>query len=207
MFLRSSLIVSVLFLVGCASFPDPLKVAEPDTLVSYQDAASKADAVQGKQVRWGGAIAKIENKKDGTLLEMVHYPLANYGRPQVSDESMGRFRLYVKGFLDPMVYQQGRLVTVTGNLQALEKGLVGEHEYVFPSVAVTNHYLWKKLDRVNVSSVHVWPHDYWFNRYPFPYHRRLIIRSNHSVHSAHGNRTQNRANNMQKKVQTVRDVK
>ena len=131
-------------------------------------------------VRWGGAIAKVENKPDSTVFEMVYYPLTRYGRPIPGEESMGRYRIHVNGFMDPMVYQVGRLMTFTAQLNGLEKGLVGEHEYVFPTASVKAYYLWKNVQRVDVSSVHIWPYDYWYGHYPRPYHRRLIIRNSNT---------------------------
>lgn len=184
-FIRASLLFAAICLAGCVGFPEKLEVAEPNKLVSYQDAASKADQVKGQTMRWGGAIAKIENKENHTVLEMVYYPLTGYGRPISDDESMGRFRIHVQGFMDPMVYQEGRLMTFTGELKGVEQGLVGEHKYVFPTADVKSYYLWKKLQRVDVSSVHMWPSDYWFNHYPRPYHRRLIIRSSSNSDGHH----------------------
>ena len=166
-----------LFLFGCSTFPDKLQLDDSTPLITYEDAASKAEQVKGKMLRWGGAIAKVENKPDTTVFEMVYYPLNGYGRPISGEESMGRYRIVVNGFMDPMVYQIGRLMTFTAQLNGLEKGLVGEHEYVFPTATVEAYYLWKNVQRINVSSVHVWPSQYWYGHYPRPYHRSLIIRS------------------------------
>ncbi|MDU0354603.1 Slp family lipoprotein [Paraglaciecola aquimarina] len=201
MFIRVSVFFATLFLAGCAAFPDKLKIEDPKSLVSYEDAASKADQVKGRMIRWGGAIAKIENKEKTTVLEMVYYPLTNYGRPIVSDESMGRFRIHVNGFMDPVVYKEGRLMTFTGQLNGLENGLVGEHKYVFPSVNVKEYYIWKKLQRVDISGVHMWPYDYWYDRYPFPYQRRVIFRSSNS-----GNRP-SKISTLPKPVTNTRQVK
>lgn len=179
-----------LFLVGCSTFPDKLQLDDPTQLITYEDAASKAEQVKGKMLRWGGAIAKVENKTDFTVFEMVYYPLNGYGRPVSGEESMGRFRVRVDGFMDPMVYQVGRLMTFTADLHGVEKGLVGEHEYVFPTATAQAYYLWKNVQRVDVSRVHVWPHQYWHGYYPRPYHRSLIIRgsSGNKVHKSNSAR-------------------
>lgn len=175
--IRICTLLGALLLVGCSTFPDKLQVEDSTQLITYEDAASKAEQVKGKLLRWGGAIAKIENKPDSTVLEMVYYPLNLYGRPVSGEESMGRFRIHVSGFMDPMVYQVGRLMTFTAELNGLEKGLVGEHEYVFPTATVKDYYLWKDVQRIDVSGVHIWPHQYWYGHYPRPYHRGLIIRA------------------------------
>jgi outer membrane lipoprotein len=171
-----ALLVTIL-LAGCQTFPDKLQLDDTTQLITYQDAASKAEQVKGKMLRWGGAIAKVENKPEFTIFEMVYYPLNGYGRPISGDESMGRYRIRVNGFVDPLVYKVGRLMTFTAQLNGLETGLVGEHEYVFPAANVSAYYLWKNVQRVNVSAVHVWPHQYWYGHYPRPYLRSIYIRN------------------------------
>jgi outer membrane lipoprotein len=179
--IRICTILIALFLVGCSTFPDKLQLDDTTQLISYEDAASKAEQVKDKMLRWGGAIAKVENKPDYTVFEMVYYPLNSYGRPVSGEESMGRFRVRVNGFMDPMVYQVGRLMTFTALLNGLEKGLVGEHEYVFPTASVEAYYLWKNVQRIDVSGVQLWPYHYWNSgfqnwNYPRHYRRNVIIR-------------------------------
>jgi outer membrane lipoprotein len=194
--IRICTLLAALFLSGCSTFPDKLRLDDTSQLITYEDAASNAERVKGKMLRWGGAIAKVENKPDSTVFEMVYYPLNGYGRPVSSKESIGRYRIIVNGFMDPMVYQVGRLMTFTGQLSGLEKGLVGEHEYVFPTATVEAYYLWENVQRVNVSGVQVWPSRYWYGHYPRPYHRSLIIRSSsgnnhHRVQSTRPNGVKN----------------
>lgn len=174
--IRISMLLVALFFTGCATFPDKIKLDDTIRLVSYEDAASKADQVKGEMVRWGGVVAKVENKPDSTVFEMLYYPLNGYGRPNSSEESIGRFRITVNGFMDPMVYQVGRLMTFTAALTSLEHGLVGEHEYVFPAASANAYYLWKTVQRIDVSGVHYWPHQFMYGHYPRHYNRRLIIR-------------------------------
>jgi outer membrane lipoprotein len=181
MVIRLSMLLGALLLAGCSTFPDKIKVADTNALVSYEDASSQAEQVKGKMVRWGGAIAKVENKAESTVFEMVYYPLNGYGRPVSDDESMGRFRMTVNGFMDPMVYKVGRLMTFTGELGELQKGSVGEHAYVFPSAQVKGYYLWKNVQRIDVSAVSLWHQDYWHGYYPRPYHRRYFIRATNNT--------------------------
>ncbi|MEP2653145.1 MAG: Slp family lipoprotein [Paraglaciecola sp.] len=176
--IRVSVLLLAMFVTGCASFPEALQMEDDSQLVSYQDAASKAEQVKGRTIRWGGAIAKIENKSESTVLEMVHYPLTAYGKPISRDESIGRYRITINGFMDPMVYQVGRLMTFTAELNGLEEGLVGEHNYVFPSATALQHHLWKNIQRVNISSVSIWPHGFGFGYgyHSRGFHNRVILR-------------------------------
>ncbi|WP_299071692.1 Slp family lipoprotein [uncultured Paraglaciecola sp.] len=175
--IRICALLSALFLAGCSTFPEKLKLEDNTQLVTYENARSNAEQTKGKLLRWGGAIAKVENKPDSTIFEMVSYPLTSYGRPRTNEESMGRFRISVKGFLDPMVYQVGRLMTFTAQLNGLEKGLVGEHEYTFPTAMVKGYYLWKNVQRIEVNNLHVWPSHHMY--YPRYYRRNVTYRNTH----------------------------
>lgn len=210
---RICFLLLALLMAGCSTFPDNLQLEDTAQLVIYEDAASKAEQVKGKMVRWGGAIAKVENKPESTIFEIVYYPLNGYGRPISDEESIGRFRVHVNGFMDPMVYQVGRLMTFTGQLNGLEKGLVGEHEYVFPTATVSAYYLWKNVQRIDVSGMYTMPYHYWyggFQNWYYPRHFRsnVIIRgsSGSSTHGVKATRPSG-ATNYPKPVNTKRTEK
>jgi outer membrane lipoprotein len=204
--IRICALLGAFFLAGCATFPEQLQIDDSTQLVIYEDAASKAEQVKGKLLRWGGAIAKVENKADSTIFEMVYYPLNGYGRPISGEQSMGRYRIHVNGFMDPMVYQVGRLMTFTAQLNGLEKGLVGEHEYVFPTATVNSYYLWKNVQRINVSGVHLWPYQNWYYPRAYPHHRRIIIRGSNGNSGHRGNSTRpSGASTLPKPVKVTRD--
>ena len=179
MFARISFLLFVALLSGCAAIPESIQVADEAQLIPYQQAAAEPDKSKNRKVRWGGVIAKIENLPDKTKLELVHYPLRSYGRPLVGDQSVGRFRVYVDGFLDPMVYEQGRAITFTGTVMDTEEGAVGEHQYLFPTLNAEGYHLWKDIQRVEITT-HTWPYNHWYGYYGyrmFPVHQRVIIKS------------------------------
>jgi outer membrane lipoprotein len=83
--------------------------------------------------------------------------------------------------MDPMVYKVGRFMTFTAQLNGLETGLVGEHEYVFPTATVDAYYLWKNVNN-NARGPYLLPHLYLnsgFNNWYYPrhYRRNVFIRS------------------------------
>lgn len=178
----SLMLFLVLFLAGCSSLPPSLELSQEQELLSYEMASAQPDEADGKMVRWGGVIAEVTNMPDATMLEMVYYPIRSYGRPIISDESMGRYRVYVDGFLDPMVFQRGRSMTFLGQYIGTEAGMVGEHEYVFPTIKASGHHIWKEIDQVEVSTITIWPYGAFYGwplRSPY-YHQRVIIRRNNS---------------------------
>ncbi|MFT4937652.1 MAG: outer membrane lipoprotein [Paraglaciecola sp.] len=181
---RAIMLFVTFWLTGCSIIPEQLQLADGTNLLSYQDAASNSEQVLGQTARWGGVVAKIKNMSEMTIVEMVYYPLRSYGRPVSGDESIGRFRVYVNGFVDPMVYSVGRSVTFTGQFTGLQEGLVGEHKYVFPTIQSSAYHLWQEIQRVDISGVQIWPYDYWHGGHRYPYHGRIIIRGSSSNHFA-----------------------
>jgi len=64
-----------------------------------------------------------------------------------------------------MVYQQGKSVTVLGQLAPAETGLVDKFEYIYPVIQQAVVYLWPKQQDTRVDVVEPWP--MW--RTPYPY--------------------------------------
>lgn len=181
------------WVTGCAVVPESIEVVDESALVGYQQVASAPDLNSQKVARWGGVITKVENLPDATVMEILHFPLRGYGRPVTATDSEGRFRVYIDGFLDPMVYEKGRSVTFTGKVLGVEDGLVGEHSYAFPTIKAEGYYLWRDTERIDITS---------FNHYPYGgYHHwparhrnsTIIIQSSNKRGSANSN-SANRSN-------------
>lgn len=125
------------------------------------------DSFSGQSVRWGGVIVKTTNTQQLTRIELVAYPLNTYKRPLVEHHSDGRFIADIPGFVDPLVYTQGREVTVAGTIQGSEKRQIGQFDYQYPVVAVSAHRLWSVQKDVE------YPDAYWY--YPwYPYYPPYI---------------------------------
>lgn len=172
------LAVLVLLTAGCATVPQDVRLPEGAVSATYKSAVTDPESSLDKTVQWGGVIAAVSNVKDGSVLEIAAYPLDSSGKPKVKDgQSPGRFRAFVKGFLDPMEYSTRRLVTVKGTLQPLEKAKIGEYPYSFPMVSAVGVHLWEKAKvRQNVIVNDPWP--YWYNNpywYSRPIYRPVIV--------------------------------
>lgn len=159
----SVLLGSMFLLGGCASYPEPVRVGEGTTLISYQ--AATQGGVQQGTARWSGVIARVQNNANDTRLEVVYFPSNSSGRPKVVDKTDGRFVAYIQGFVDPMVYQQGKSVTVLGALSQPEAGMVDQYQYIYPVIKEAKVYLWPKQQETRVDVIDPWP--MW--RTPYPY--------------------------------------
>jgi outer membrane lipoprotein len=160
--------------VGCSSTPGSLQVEEQENLVSYLDVMGNTTTSQGKVALWGGVIAGVTNQADGSVIEITQLPLRNNTRPRVGEQSEGRFRVFVSGFVDPMVYGVGRSISVLGQVGVMQTAMIGEQEYQFATLHADQVHLWKKRPKTTVTQVDLWPDRYALNWrfWPFSnYHR------------------------------------
>ncbi|WP_299014639.1 Slp family lipoprotein [uncultured Photobacterium sp.] len=131
------------FVVGCASVPESLQTQSENPITDYRQVVAEPALAQGLEVRMGGIIAAITNQQHRTRIEIVSLPLTKDGRPMLDKKPQGRFVSYVDGFLEPLEYRPGRLLTVAGWVDGSEHGTVGEFNYTFPVIKVSGSQLWQ----------------------------------------------------------------
>lgn len=135
------------FVAGCAA--PPLEApAQADTQV--EPGAVSADQLPSDEQIWGGVIAGVENRPEATVIEVVGYPLKRQ-EPQTREPSIGRFRLRIEGFADPVDYRVGRRVTGVGTVTGVEDGRVGDRDYGFPVLDAHAVHLWPVTQRRGAS--------------------------------------------------------
>ncbi|KAA3621005.1 MAG: hypothetical protein DWQ08_14770 [Proteobacteria bacterium] len=132
---RASLILlaAALALTGCASQPLVDRGAV-DLEASPEQAAAKETAAG--TVNWGGRIIALRSVGETTEFEILSYPLGSGGRPDTGGASDGRFIAVRDGFVDPLIYDEGRVVTLIGRIESFRDGTVGEQSYRWPVVKV-----------------------------------------------------------------------
>jgi outer membrane lipoprotein len=160
---------------ACSSVPQSLRVDENVSLTAIGDVRANPGENNGRKARWGGVIAKIENLADKTMVEVVSMELNSSSRPKVSNETEGRFRVYVNGLLDPIIYQVGKNITVLGETAGTEMGKIGEHEYQYPLLNSSSVYLWKDVEQNNHHLAHdsLWFRPQLWGFYSPRYYRRF----------------------------------
>lgn len=168
MLVRIVLLVSVLFFSGCAMVPDSLEVPEGTELISYSTAVTSGTNAQGKKARWGGVIVGVENKPNKTFIEVVHFPLNSYGKPNTSEETIGRFKVQIDGFVDPIVFEKGRSATFLGTLLPPTSGMVGEQPYIYPTLLVDDYHMWRKRQVYDVTMYHFDYYSGWYSPFYYP---------------------------------------
>lgn len=140
----------MLFMVGCAGVPESLQTQSESPITDFQLIRENPTLVQDQEVRIGGIIAAIHNEKQRTRIEIVSLPLTSDGRPKLDAKPQGRFVGYADGFIEPLEYRPGRLVTIVGRVNGHEQGSVGEFEYRFPVVNISGHQLWQVKQEIRI---------------------------------------------------------
>lgn len=173
-FHRLSLIIATLMVSGCASqVPIPISTT-PAANLSVAEVRADIDRFKGSEVRWGGVITRIDNQASHTWIEIVSHELSKRGEPNSGSQSSGRFIASFEGFIDPLVYGNGRLLTVAGTVTEVTTRNIGEYSYTFPVVTVTSSHLWP-IEIIEPPYPDYpppwWYYDPWpFYPRPFPYH-------------------------------------
>lgn len=208
--IKTSVLALAIFAAGCANVPEPLEVAENTSLATFDSVINGDITAQGATARWGGEIVTVENKKDYSEIEILHYPSNHYGKPRSTLNSEGRFKVRVAGFIDPLVFEKGRLITFLGEIGEPAEGIIGEQTYVYPVLLANGYYMWKETEEYEVSGFHYSPlSPYWglglrggyWGSYGFHYNRATIrVRtknsSSHKVKPTNRNGGSNRTNSV-----------
>ena len=174
---RISIFATLILLLSACSSNIPPVISNPLLgAPSLPEVRAEASRYVERQVRWGGVILSIENRHSDSHITIVAFPLNDWGRPLIAEQSPGRFIAVVDEFLEPLVYSRDREITLTGSILGSETLKVGEFAYEYPLVKVDNYYLWPaRMDLPNLDAPRYWRHYpnypyYLWPHHPVPYH-------------------------------------
>jgi outer membrane lipoprotein len=168
----------ILMASGCAHVISKDLRKASDTTLTLRQVLQNPSAFQGKNVVWGGEIIATLNQKDGTTqIEVLQRPLDRRGEPKEKSPSEGRFLVRADSYLDPYVYQQGKKVTVAGELIGEKLKPLGEMDYRYPLLLGKQIYLWpvyySPYSYYYYDPWWFYPYGWWgfgFHYYYFPHH-------------------------------------
>lgn len=132
---------SLLLLAACA--PAPIyKNTAGAVVATPQQVAQAPERFSNGSVIWGGRIVQVNNFSDHSEVELLAYPLDSSQRPKANDSGNGRFIAVMQGYVEPIDYPPGALITVSGQLNGSRAGKVGQANYVFPLIRVAQAHVW-----------------------------------------------------------------
>ncbi|RNC72681.1 MAG: hypothetical protein ED859_01595 [Desulfuromonadales bacterium] len=146
--MRSTLMVLLAALLcSCAGqviSRDSLLLANRD--ISFTRVREAPERFTGTYLLVGGAIAAVKNSAAGAELEILQLGLDSSDRPREKSGSEGRFLARSREFLDPLIYKQGRLVTLVGKVSGSVPRALEGVDYRYPVLEIRELHLWKPED-------------------------------------------------------------
>ncbi|MGZ8217580.1 Slp family lipoprotein [Methylomagnum sp.] len=103
-------------LVGCVSALSGESLRQVSPGVTLGEVVEVPEHHIGQVILVAGNILRVENRPDGTRLEILGYPTSKSGFPNTSDPALGRVSLLYPGYLDRLIYQPGRRVSAAGRV-------------------------------------------------------------------------------------------
>ncbi|HEX7325527.1 MAG TPA: Slp family lipoprotein [Rhodanobacteraceae bacterium] len=129
-------------LAACA--PPPLYKSSGASSVNAtpQQVATAPTNFGHLEVVWGGRVIAVRNFAHHTEIRILAYPLDSSQRPRLRQPATGRFIASMPGFVEPLNYPGGSLVTVRGTLDGTRQGKVGKASYTFVLVRASALHYW-----------------------------------------------------------------
>ena len=138
------LVLCVSFILTACSSPAKFDTQNIDLNITPQQVSSETDFADDTQVLWGGVIVSSENLQNVTQFEVLAYPLDSNQRPDTDKTAEGRFIAIQQGYLEINDYKQGKQISISGTLQDLRTGSIGETTYTYPVINIVQLHLWEK---------------------------------------------------------------
>lgn len=145
--LRIALPVAMLALSACA--PAPIYKSTGTVVATPYAVAEAPERYNEASVIWGGQIVAVNNLADHSEIEVLAYPLDSSQRPQATMQGSGRFIAVMGGYVEPLNFPAGALMTLAGRVKGSRAGRVGEAAYVFPMVSVDQAHVWTQSELSN----------------------------------------------------------
>jgi outer membrane lipoprotein len=166
---RVFIVLTVFLFSACAPFSDRI-MRQVDTTAPFAEVQKSPEHYMTRTVLWGGVIIETNNRKDETEIKVMQTALDIEKRPVNLDKSEGRFIIRYTGFLDPVIYEKGREITVTGEIVGKKSYPIGDIKYGYPMVSAKALRLWKKRTEYRNEYDPYWDHHpLWWHRHPYWY--------------------------------------
>jgi outer membrane lipoprotein len=128
--------------IGCAPPFSKTLLDKVEKRITFSELSKAPENHAGKIMMVGGTIVDTKNLKEGTQIEVLQKPLDSEGRPEMTDETGGRFLAVSQTYLDAAVYHRGRNVTIIGEVTGSKVQPLGEIEYRYPVLTAKELHLW-----------------------------------------------------------------
>jgi outer membrane lipoprotein len=174
------IIGAALLLTACSPVLSRELMRQGTRDVPFNQLRETPDDYRGRLFVLGGVIADIRLTEEGSQLEALYVPVDSYGYLKEWDQGQWRFLALFpksKGLLDPVVFKEGREVTLAGEFLETRKGKIDDMEYTYPVFEIKQIYLWQEQNYYSYPRYYYYPYYYnspflydpWGRPYPDPH--------------------------------------
>lgn len=156
-------------LLSCAPVLRQEIIEKATVDVQFSSIRQHPDLYKGKVFILGGLIVGTKLTERGSLIEAVYISADTRGYLKDVRPTNGRFMaIYPKdrGILDPLIYKEGREITIAGEFIETQTGRIGDMEYAYPVFEIKDIYLWEEKKAYYLTPPY--PPYYYPYQYPYP---------------------------------------
>jgi len=132
-------------LCGCTSVLSN-RIVQEDERIPFPELLQKPDRFRGAVVILGGQIIETTVREKESWVQVLQLPLGARHAPDITAPSQGRFLVVYPRFVDPLIFEKGRKITVGGVVEGGRVITIGGRPYTVPSVIERETYLWRAGD-------------------------------------------------------------
>ena len=132
----------LLFAAGCTTVISEQSRKLVNSTAPFKDIKEAPESYIGKHVLLGGRIARTRNSSDGAAIEIVQFELTSNSYPEDTFLSYGRFLATSNSYMDPLIFKQGMLLTLVGEIKGKKTMRLEDMDYTYPVIALRDWYLW-----------------------------------------------------------------
>ena len=146
-------VILILFVAACTKGISKQARSQVTYTGDFSELQRNPDAYKDEVVLLGGKIIDTKANAGSSEIVVLQLPLGGGDRPQVGDQSKGRFLIRSKQLLDPALYRKGMPITLVGRLVGNETRTIDEFKYNYPVIEPMEVKLWSE-NRYGGPSVH-----------------------------------------------------
>jgi starvation-inducible outer membrane lipoprotein len=136
--------IGIVLLMGCATGPKEIQVANNQQLVNFDNVSD--DSV-GKIVKWGGVITDLHEQDGVANATITQFPLLLSGQPTYMLGSGGTFTARFKSPLNMDNLEQGTVLTLVGKVEELQNPYPDLKTTQLVIVRTDDFYVWDGFSR------------------------------------------------------------
>ena len=141
-----TILASLILITSCTPVLQKDLIKNGTFDINPADLRQESSQYTGTLYILGGIIAKTTVTEEGSLIEALYVPVDSRGYLKERAQSNWRFLALYRGeeFLDPLIFDEKREITIAGEFTGTRKGMIGEVEYIFPLFEIKEIHLWEE---------------------------------------------------------------